>query len=194
MKQSVNRLLKMCLVLLIFQGIAIAQEKESPLEPLAFYIGEWGPPSNDDFLKANPQYKDLRVISFKWGQNKKVIWSTTGIATPGAEKTNSEGIITFNPLNEKLVWLEYQHENEILFEGEYTVLADGNIQRTYAVYYPEGYTQIPYPELEGWVRNFRETFVRVSDDLIDWKTEALVRGKWQMHGPKGKKFQAERKK
>lgn len=194
MRHSIRTLLKTGLAILILQSTGLAQETESPLDPLAFYIGEWGPPVNDDFLKDNPQYKDLVVISFKWGENKKVIWSTTGIVTPGAEKPFSEGIITHNPLSDKLVWLEYQHENEILFEGEYTVLEDGNVQRTYAVYYPEGYDEILYPEEEGWVRHFRETFIRVSDDLIDWKTEALVRGKWQLHSPNGKKFQAERKK
>ena len=85
-----------------------------------------------------------------------------------------------------------EHENEILFEGEYVPLDDGGLQRVYTVYYTEGYESIPNPQVEGWTRLFRETFIPTSENTIDWLTEAFVDGDWVKYGRNGGDFKAVR--
>jgi len=168
--------------LLLFNGLT-AQDSDNPLEQLSFYIGSWGLPSDIPMMKKNPKMKDFKVIDFEWGKNNKVIKSRTGIFSESEEDIHSEGIITYNPTSEKIVWLEYQITNEILFEGEYMHNGNNIVQRVYTVYYPEGYELILYPELDGWTRRFRETFTPTSKNNIDWLTEVWIDGKWVRHKP-----------
>ena len=170
-----------------------AQSLENPLEKLSYYIGVWGPPNNDPMIKRDPKMINLKVIDFQWGAFKRVILSRTGLFSNDTNQVFSEGIITYNPNTKKIVWLEYQIENEILFEGEYIVLEENKIQRVYTVYYAEDYPSIPLPELPGWTRKFRETLTPTSNNNIDWLTEVWVNGKWIRHGRKGVDFKAERR-
>ncbi|MDJ0646462.1 MAG: hypothetical protein QNJ57_10820 [Flavobacteriaceae bacterium] len=171
------------LLSLFFLATSVAQTQENRLEQLSFYIGTWGLPSDGLMMQKNPKMKDYKVIDLEWGAHKKVIVSRTGIYNENGEEIHSEGIITFNPNNNKLVWLEYQIENEILFEGEYVYIENNQVQRIYTVHYPAGYKTILYPELEGWTRKFRETFTPTSENTIDWLTEVLIDGKWRKHRP-----------
>lgn len=160
-------------------------QSDEPLKSLEFYIGRWGLSKEDPMVQKRPQLADLRVIDFEWGDGRQLIRSKTGIYGKEQKIPFSEGIITYNPLSEKLVWVEYQFYNKILFEGEYVPLTDGKVQRVYTVYYAEGYDAIPLPELEGWTRKFRETFIPTSDDTIDWVTEVFIGDKWVKHGQSG---------
>jgi len=164
-------------------SFACAQNQENPLEQLSFYIGTWGLPSDIPMMKKNPKMKDFKVIAFEWGKDNRVIRSTTGIFSDAEKDIHSEGMITYNPTIKKIVWLEYQIMNEILFEGEYIPLEDNIVQRVYTVYYPDGYDSILYPELDGWTRKFRETFTPTSDNNIDWLTEVWIDGGWVRHRP-----------
>ncbi len=167
-----------------------AQTKVNPLEQLSHYIGTWGPPKDHPMVLNNPKMKDYKFIAFEWGKDKKVIWSKTGPLADPTMGATAEGMITYNPTTEKLVWLEYQISNEILFEGEYRLLGDNKVQREYTVYYAEGYETIPYPEREGWTRKFRETFTPITKNSIQWLTEAFIDGEWKIHNPNRKDVRA----
>ncbi len=166
------------------------QKSKNPLEQLSYYIGTWGAPVGHPMVKKNPKLKDLKVIDFEWGHHKKVIWSKTGIYTDEKKEVFSEGMITYNPNNKKIVWLEYQIDNEILFEGEYKILDENKVQRVYTVYYAENYPDIPNPHLDGWTRKYRETFTPTSENTIDWLTETWVDGKWIRGGQNNGEFKA----
>ncbi len=153
--------------------------QENPLEGLSYYIGTWGFPKNDPFVQKRPELKDLKIIDFAWGADNKVIHSKTGIYTEGGKKMFSEGIITYNPTTNKLVWLEFQLDGPFLFEGEYVLMGNNKVQRIYTVHYPKGYKQIPHPEVSGWTRLYRETFIPTSENSIDWVTETYIEGKWK---------------
>ncbi len=175
-------------------SLALVRKKipftQNPLEKLSYYIGTWGPNLDQPMVKRNPKMKDYKVIDFSWGSNKKVIISRTGINSNQGGKISSEGIITYNPNTKKIVWLEYQIDNEILFEGEYTILDNNKVQRVYTVYYAEDYPDIPNPQLPGWTRKYRETFTPISDNTIDWLTETLIDGKWVKQGQNNGDFKA----
>ena len=171
------------LVLLTNISLIYGQSEDNPLEQLSFYIGTWGIPLDDAFLKKRPEMKDLKVIDFKWGKDKRVIWSRTGFFSDSINSVMSEGMISYNPTTKKIVWLEYQIDNELLFEGEYRIIKDNVVQRIYNVYYAEGYKAIPNPEVEGWTRKYRETFTPTSDNNIDWLTETYINGEWVKRGP-----------
>jgi len=160
-----------------------AQTNQNPLEQLSFYMGSWGLPSDIPMMKKNPKMKDFKVIDFQWGKDKRVIWSRTGIFSESEKDIHSEGMITYNPTTEKMVWIEYQIQNEILFEGEYMALENNIVQRVYTVFYPVGYESILYPEFDGWTRKFRETFTPTSENNIDWLTEVWIDDKWVRHKP-----------
>ncbi|GAA4276568.1 hypothetical protein [Aquimarina mytili] len=167
-----------------------AQESENPLELFSYYIGTWGPTPNDIMVRKNPKMIDFKVISFEWGHDKKVIRSTTGIFSDHENNVFSEGIITYNPNTKKIVWLEYQIKNEILFEGEYHSLGDHKIERVYTVYYAKDYPDIPNPQVKGWTRKYRETFTPTSDTTINWLTETWIDGKWIRQGQNNGDFKA----
>ena len=183
-------LLPFVLSITFYSEDVFAQNQKNPLEQLSFYIGTWGPPPNDPIIDRDPKYKDLKVIDFKWGKNKRVIWSKTGLFSDQKEEVYSEGMITYNPNTQKIVWLEYQIENEILFKGEYILLGENKVQRIYTVYYSENYPDIPNPHLEGWTRKYRETFIPTSNHSIDWVTESLIHGKWVKQGRNNEDFKA----
>ncbi|GAB5398464.1 MAG: hypothetical protein Aureis2KO_00490 [Aureisphaera sp.] len=157
-------------------GLTFAQE--NPLEQLEFYMGTWSIPEDEPFIVKNPKYKDLKVIDFEWGSEKRVIHSRTGIYAKNDTIMFSEGIITYNPTTNKLMWLEFQIDGNMLFEGEYRILDGNTVQREYTVHYPVGDKTIPHPEVAGWTRLYRETFIRTSDNSIDWITKTFINGKW----------------
>ncbi len=167
-----------------------AQAQENPLELLSYYIGNWGPTANDIMVQKNPKMIDFKVISFEWGADRKVIWSKTGIFSDQENTVFSEGMITYNPNTQKIVWLEYQIENELLFEGEYNYFGKDKVQRVYTVYYAKDYPDIPNPHLKGWTRKYRETFTPTSDTTIHWLTETLANGKWIKQGQNNGDFKA----
>ncbi|GAA4275158.1 hypothetical protein U6A24_17465 [Aquimarina gracilis] len=173
----------------IFTSTLNAQS-ENPLEQLSYYIGTWRPNADQPMVKRNPKMKDYKVIDFNWGSNKKVIHSRTGMYANIKEEFSSEGIITYNPNTKKIVWLEYQIDNEILFEGEYKILGNNKVQRVYTVYYAENYPDIPNPQLPGWTRKYRETFTPVSKNTINWLTETLIDGKWVKQQQNNEGFKA----
>ncbi len=170
------------------------QKHKNPLEQLSYYIGIWGPPPGHPIAVKNPKMKDLKVIDFAWGKDKKVIWSKTGFYSNQKKEVFSEGMITYNPNTKKIVWLEYQIDNELLFEGEYIPLGNNKFQRVYTVYYAQDYPDIPNPHVEGWTRKYRETFTPTSQNTIDWLTESLIDGKWIKQGQNNGDFKAVRNK
>ncbi|MEP5612245.1 MAG: hypothetical protein ABJP45_08345 [Cyclobacteriaceae bacterium] len=168
-----------------------AQEVADPLKSLEYYIGIWVPPADHPMAK-DPKLRHLRVIDFEWGANRKLVRSKTGIHSEEYNIPFSEGTITYNPMSEKMVWLEYQYDGDLLFQGEYISLENGGLQRIYTVFYAEGYESIPNPKEPGWTRLYRETFTRLAADTIDWKTETYIGGKWIKAGSSGG-FKAVRK-
>ncbi|MBQ4822013.1 hypothetical protein [Aquimarina sp. MMG016] len=185
-------LLASVLCIIFHSENVFSQKQENPLEQLSYYIGTWGPPSDDPIIKRDAKYKDLKVIDFKWGHNKRVIWSKTGLFSDQKKEVYSEGMITYNPNTQKIVWLEYQIDNEILFEGEYIMLGEHKVQRVYTVFYAENYPDIPNPQLKGWTRKYRETFTPTSEHTINWLTETLIHGKWVRQGRNNEDFKAVR--
>ncbi|MEQ9426545.1 MAG: hypothetical protein RJQ09_19135 [Cyclobacteriaceae bacterium] len=180
------------LLVLIIPTALQAQMPEEPLKSLEYYMGIWIPPLNHPMTTNNPKMAHLQVIAFEWGAQKKVIKSTTGIISDEYNIPFSEGTITYNPLTKKIVWLEYQYDGDLLFEGEYKPLADGSMERLYTVYYVEGDKTIPNPQEGGWTRLYRETFTPFHQDTIAWKTETYIGEKWIKAGSDG--FKAVRKK
>jgi len=152
--------------------------QENPLEELSYYLGTWSIPKDDPFIIKRPELKNLKVIDFKWGSNNRVIHSRTGIYSENDTIIFSEGIITYNPTTNKLLWLEFQIDGTLLFDGEYKILEDNKVQREYTVYYPVGDKSIPHPGVKGWTRLYRETFIPTSTNAIDWITETFINGKW----------------
>jgi len=161
-----------------FAGKNVGTAQDNPLEKLSYYMGTWSLPHDDPVFKKRPKLKDLKVIDFKWGTNKKLIHSRTGLYTATDTIMFSEGIITYNPTTKKLMWLEFQLDGPFLFEGEYRIIKGNKVQREYKVHYPVGYESIPHPEAEGWTRLYRETFIPTSENNIDWITEVYINGKW----------------
>ena len=174
--------MKFVLAILFFSIILIdtyaQNEQNNPLAELSFYIGTWRLASEDTFIKERPQLKDLRVIDMKWGTDKRIIHSRTGIYTPTDTTLFSEGIITCNPSTDKIIWIEFQIDGPFLFEGEYKILARNKVQREYQVHYPIDYQSIPHPEIEGWTRLYRETLIPIAENEINWITEIFIGGDW----------------
>lgn len=179
MKKIPLTLIYFMVMMIGYKANAQSQDQDNPLEQLSFYMGLWSMPEDDHFVMKNPQFKDLKIIDFEWGANKKVIHSKTGIYSGDQKRIFSEGIITYNPTTKKLVWLEFQIEGTLLFEGEYKILGNNKVQREYTVHYPEGDETIPHPDVSGWTRLYRETFIPTSENSINWVTEIYINGKWQ---------------
>ncbi|MEP1033759.1 hypothetical protein [Ekhidna sp.] len=173
-------------------SVVNGQTKTDPLAVFEYYMGKWIPPL-DHPMAQNPKLIHLQVIDFEWGASRMLIRSKTGIHSPEYNIPFSEGTITYNPLTEKIIWLEYQYDGDLLFEGEYIALENGGLQRIYTVYYQEGYEAIPNPKEEGWTRLYKETFTPIGTDTIDWKTETFINEKWIKAGSPGG-FKAVRKK
>jgi hypothetical protein len=168
-----------------------SQVPDDPLKPLENYIGIWLP-SSDVPMANDPKFKHLQVINFEWGAGKKVVKSSTGIYSDDYNIPFSEGTITYNPMSKKIVWIEYQYDGDLLFEGEYITLENGGLQRLYTVYYLVGTNTIPNPEEGGWSRIYRETFTPIAADTIAWKTETFIDNKW-IKGASADGFKAVRK-
>ncbi|WP_273565832.1 hypothetical protein [Maribacter halichondriae] len=119
-------------IVLMITNICVsnAQNRENPLEQLSFYIGTWGLPNDDPFIQKRPNLKDLKVIDFEWGSDKRLIHSRTGIYAKNDTIMFSEGIITYNPTTSKLEWLEFQIDGNLLFQGEYRIMGSGKVQRS----------------------------------------------------------------
>lgn len=179
------------LVFITFINTSNSQTPDDPLKPFDYYMGKWVPPKDHPMAK-HPKLAYLQVIDFEWGANRRLIKSKTGIHSDEYNIPFSEGTITYNPMTEKIVWLEYQYDGDLLFEGEYIPLEDGGLQRLYTVYYQVGDTTIPNPQEAGWTRLYKETFTRLAADTIDWKTETFIGNKWIKAGSPGG-FKAVRK-
>ena len=121
--------------------------QNNPLEKLSFYMGTWRLADDDPFILKNPRYKSLKVIDFRWAANERIIRSRTGMFSEEDSVLFSEGIITYNPTSNKLIWLEFQLDGNLLFEGEYTILDDNKVSREYTVHYSENTRSIPHPEV-----------------------------------------------
>ncbi len=172
-------------IFLGFTSSSFAQKAVNPLDAFSYYMGTWSLPGEHSMISSNPKMAAFKVIDFSWGKNHRVIWLRTGMFSDDIDEIFSEGMITYNPNTSNIVWLEYQIQNEILFEGVYTFLPNKCLERVYTVYYAENYTSIPLPELPAWTRKFRETFTPVSDNEIDWLTEVWVNNQWKKHGRNG---------
>ncbi|MEP1097395.1 MAG: hypothetical protein ABJG78_19920 [Cyclobacteriaceae bacterium] len=178
-------------VLLCISASTRAQEVNDPLKPLEYYMGVWIPPK-DHPMGKDPKMAHLQVINFEWGANRKLVRSTTGIHSQEYNIPFSEGTITYNPMSEKIVWLEYQYDGDLLFEGEYLSLENGGLQRIYTVYYAKEDKSIPNPQEAGSTRLYRETFTPLAADTIGWKTETYIGNEWIKAGSGGG-FKAVRK-
>lgn len=177
-----NQVLISVMLIGFFVQVINAQEHMNKLEKLSNYIGVWRPSYDHPMLEKDLKLKNLKVIDFQWGTDRKVIHSKTGFYSATKKEIMSEGLITYNPTTDKIVYIEYQIDGSMLFEGEYQLLDNHKVRRVYDVYYPIGDTTIPYPEKEGWVRTFRETFTPKSKNAIDWSTEILIDGEWIKRG------------
>ncbi|MEQ8424030.1 MAG: hypothetical protein RIA63_04920 [Cyclobacteriaceae bacterium] len=169
----------------IATGTNAQTHPSDPLRAFDYYMGTWVLPSNHPAVKRSPKFANFQVIDFRWGGEKKLIHSATGIVSQNENTPFSEGIISINPRTKKIVWLEYQYDGDLLFEGEYVYLENNVLQRLYTVHYAEGYKDIPNPQEEGWTRLYRETFIPTSADTIDWKTETYIGKKWIEAGTPG---------
>ena len=56
----------------------------------------------------------------------------------------------------------------MLFVGEYKLLGENKVLREYTVHYPERFKEIPHPEVKGWTRLYKETFIPTTDNSMDW--------------------------
>ncbi len=70
-----------------------SQSLDNPLVAFDYYMGVWLLPSDHPAVAYNPKLVDLQVISFKWGTQRKVIHSTTGIVSEEDNIPFSEGLI-----------------------------------------------------------------------------------------------------
>ena len=95
-------------MVLVLTVVTTLSSQENPLERLSYYVGTQSIAKDDPLIQKRPELKDLKVIDFKWGSDRKVIHSRTGIYTEKDTIMFSEGIITYNSTNNKLLWLEFK--------------------------------------------------------------------------------------
>lgn len=66
----------------------------------------------------------------------------------------------------------------MLFVGEYKLLGENKVLREYTVHYPERFKEIPHPEVKGWTRLYKETFIPTTDNSMDWITKTFINDQW----------------
>ncbi|ANM30635.1 hypothetical protein ABI59_15230 [Acidobacteria bacterium Mor1] len=162
-----------------------ATEGSNPLAVFEPYIGQWRLPADSPFLEDHPEFASHVSIEWAWGPRRRAVRNVEGFPPGDREAAIVEGTISWDPAAGRIVFLQSQTRDGLLFRGEYTAGA-GELNRTYEVHYAPDQSR-PAPEYPGNVRRFREIFRPDGADALNVQLDIydFAAGGWKPWGRYG---------
>lgn len=148
--------------------------REGSLDGLRPLLGAWGP----------REAKDRIVHDYRWTVGEQAMRMREGFAVGHPEDAELDGTVFWSPERGRLEFVAVAGKDKSqgrLFRGDYRVLDDGRIERTYTVHY-RTLADTPGEELGGLERRYREVYTIEGDALtatLEWWRD----GRWQPFGP-----------
>lgn len=153
-----------------------AAQAPNPLAGLAPLVGRWALPESDSVLQARPTLRTLIVAENRWTAQGHALHHRENFRPDDPEAAQLDGIIYWDPAQGRIRFVAATAYGGV-FDGEYAVLHDGRIARTYDVYYP---TPDAAPgDQPGTRRRYRESYTVVGADSLHAALEWWRDGRWQ---------------
>ena len=161
-------------------------EAPHPLAVFEPYIGRWQLPADSPFLADHPEFASQISIEWEWGPRRRAVRNIEGFPPGERSAAIVEGTIGWDPAAGRIVFMQSQTRDDLLFRGEYTVGPDNELNRTYEVSYGPDQDR-PAPELPGNVRRFREIFRPDGPDALNVQLDIydFTAGGWNPWGRYG---------
>lgn len=172
-----------CLLVLAASSSAAAQTPavrgylaDSALGFLAPMIGAWHPTGLPDSLG------DVVSHDYRWTVGRRAIELRESYRGTDRQSSQLHGLVYWNPATELVEFVAVAGKGDgqgRLFMGEYRLLEDGTIERTYDVFY-RTLADMPAEDFGGSRRRYRERYRLVTADSIastlDWFHDGAWRG------------------
>lgn len=152
------------------------ESQANPLESLSALIGNWKAPA--EALEKRPGLRERWTMSHEWGPGRRLIRIYEARHRTDPDKTILEGLIFWDPRDERLRFVGYNARQRFLFEGHYEAQRPDVIVRIYDVHYPEGFPHVPSPDLPGFTRTFRETLRFPDPDTMEQIIDIKIDDTW----------------
>ncbi len=153
---------------------------DSTLAGLSRLVGLWGPATLAPGQRGQPIVHD-----YSWTVGSKALRIREGYLLGHTEDAQLDGMVYWNPSTETIQFVAVAGKGEgqgRFFTGEYRVLADSTVERTYDVYY-RTLVDTPGEQLGGSRRRYREVYRWVTPDSVHATLEWWRDGRWQPFGP-----------
>lgn len=160
-------------------ALAAQTRPDSTLRGLEVMIGDWAPSQ-----RQRPP-ADHVVHRYTWTVGGKAIRIQEGFRVTAPETAELDGFVYWNPATERVEFVAVAGHGPgqgRFFQGEYTVLADGAVERTYDVFY-RTLADTPGEEFGGTRRRYREVYRRISADSTAATLDWWHNGAWRPFGP-----------
>ena len=150
---------------------------DSSLSFLAPLIGAWRPLQVPDSIG-----RTVVAHEYRWTVGKRAVEIREGFRRGHADSSQLHGLVYWNPATERVEFVAVAGHGDgegRFFVGEYRLLEDGTIQRTYDVFY-RTLADMPGEAYGGSRRRYREVYRFVTPDSIastlDWFHDGAWRG------------------
>jgi hypothetical protein len=155
---------------------------DSSLTFLAPLIGAWHPLGLPDSLER----LDPPIVAheYRWIVGRKAIQIRESFRLGSADAALLTGMVWWNPATERVEFAAVAGPGPgegRLFRGEYRLLDDGTIERTYDVFY-RAPADVPGEDMGGLRRRYRERYRMASPDSITSTLEWFHDGAWRPFG------------
>jgi hypothetical protein len=158
----------------------MAPQPDSTLLGLSRLVGLWGASSQQAHGPGQPIVHD-----YAWTVGGKALRVRESYPMGSPDLAELDGMVFWNPATERIQFVAVAGRGSgqgRYFEGEYRVLADSTVERTYDVFY-RTLADTPGEELGGARRRFREIYRWVTPDSVSASLEWWLRGRWRPFGP-----------
>jgi len=154
----------------------------NPLDEVAWLIGSWAVPP--EVVATQPELAGHIVHDYAWTVGVNAMRVRESFRAGAAEESEVDGIVYWDPATRRIEFVAvggHGREQGRLFRGEYRLLAGGEVERIYDVFYRTP-ADMPGEELGGNSRRYREVY-RLEEGRIfatlDWWRD----GAWRPFGP-----------
>ncbi len=160
-----------------------AQQPDEHLAAFESLVGLWGPPA--EVTERIPRLANRVIHDYRWSVGGNALQLREGYPVGSPGEAELAGMIYWNPALEIIEFVAVAGHGPgqgRVFRGEYRVLEDGSIERTYQVFY-RTLADIPGEELGGMARRYREIYTPVTSDSTRATLEWWQEGAWRPFGP-----------
>lgn len=169
-------------------GVATEEGKEARqqarlLKVFEPFVGEWLPDPDSKTLQQRPELAGTVAFRLAFGPQRKLVRIHESYPRSGdSTEAIVEGIAYFDHISNAIAFAASSRHGWT-FHGGYEIPDANTLVREYDVHYAKVEEYIPYPEWDGQVRRFRETWKLVAPGRIESSLEVLHDGMWQPHFP-----------